>query len=375
MKCSYHPGYQVVLPDGHPFPIAKFPLLKERLLADGVLCLEDLLEPDLLDVETLALVHTREYLAKLESAGLSASEQRRLGMPWSEALWLRSRLASAGTLLAARQALVTGLSGNLAGGTHHAFADHGEGFCVLNDVAIAITKLRQEGVIRRAAVIDLDVHQGNGTAAIFEQDATVFTFSMHGERNYPSEKMRSTLDVGLPNGLDDAGYLAALRRHLPTVLDRACADIVFYLAGVDVASGDRYGKLALTEQGIRLRDREVIQSVRDRGIPLVIVLAGGYAESRSRTVELHTHVFREAVAYERRASGPAQPHSSEERSPQDADEAAAWMPRQHAATDRVIDESHQCDQPEGREIREQRPDVQGCGEEQHEDRQGEPAIE
>jgi acetoin utilization deacetylase AcuC-like enzyme len=299
MKCSYHPAYQVALPIGHPFPISKYPLLKNQLVAEGILVPMDLVEPEPLDLETLELVHTREYLDKLESSGLSAAEQRRLGLPWSEALWQRSRLASAGTLLAARIALEGGLAGNLAGGTHHAFADHGEGFCVLNDVAIAIVKLRAEGAIRRAAVIDLDVHQGNGTAAIFEGVNDVFTFSMHGERNYPLAKRRSSLDVPLKDGVADEEYLDTLQRHLPTVIDSAGADLVFYLAGVDVAAGDRYGKLALTEEGIRLRDHQVIEAVRSRGLPLAIVPAGGYAATRARTAELHAHAFREAVAYER----------------------------------------------------------------------------
>ncbi len=298
MKCVYHPSYQVALPPGHPFPMSKYSLLKDRLLAEGILAAGDILQPEPLDASTLELVHTREYLAKLVSSGLSAAEQRRLGLPWSEALWQRSRLASAGTLLAARAALDQGLAGNLAGGTHHAFADHGEGFCVLNDVAIAIRKLQAEGAIERAAIIDLDVHQGNGTAAIFEADEDVFTFSMHGERNYPLAKMRSNLDVPLKDGVGDAEYLDALRRHVPTVLDTANADIVFYLAGVDVAAGDRYGKLALTEEGVRQRDRRVIEAVRSRGLPLSIVLAGGYAPTRARTAELHAHAFREAAAYE-----------------------------------------------------------------------------
>jgi acetoin utilization deacetylase AcuC-like enzyme len=299
MKCSYHPAYQVALPIGHPFPISKYPLLKDQLVAEGVLAPIDILEPEPLDLETLELVHTREYLDKLESSGLSAAEQRRLGLPWSDALWQRSRLASAGTLLAARMALEGGIAGNLGGGTHHAFADHGEGFCVLNDVAIAIVKLRAEGAIRRAAVIDLDVHQGNGTAAIFEDVDEVFTFSMHGERNYPLAKRRSNLDVPLKDGVADDEYLDTLQRHLPTVIDAAGADLVFYLAGVDVAAGDRYGKLALTEEGIRLRDQQVIRAVRSRSLPLAIVPAGGYAATRARTAQLHAHAFREAVAYER----------------------------------------------------------------------------
>jgi acetoin utilization deacetylase AcuC-like enzyme len=300
MKCSYHPSYQVALPPGHPFPMSKYSLLKDRLLAENVLADADILEPKVLDAETAQLVHTRDYLDKLESSRLSAAEQRRLGMPWSEALWRRSRLASAGTLLAARAALKDGLAGNLAGGTHHAFADHGEGFCVLNDVAIAIRKLQTEQAIERAAIIDLDVHQGNGTASIFQDDERVFTFSMHGERNYPLAKMRSNVDVPLKDGTGDAEYLETLQRQLPAVLDSARADMAFYLAGVDVAAGDRYGKLALTEEGIRMRDQRVIEAVRGRGIPLVIVLAGGYAATRDRTAELHVHAFREAVAYEHR---------------------------------------------------------------------------
>ncbi|HEY2145634.1 MAG TPA: histone deacetylase [Steroidobacteraceae bacterium] len=280
--------------------MSKSALLKERLVAEAVLADGDFLQPEPLGIETLELAHSREYLLKLQTSSLSAAEQRRLGLPWSDALWQRSRLASGGTLCAARAALGSGLAGNLAGGSHHAFADHGEGFCVLNDVAVATLKLQSVGAIQRAVVIDLDVHQGNGTASIFEDSSDVFTFSMHGERNYPLAKMRSNLDVPLRDGVGDAEYLDELWLHLPNVLDSATADIAFYLAGVDVAAGDRYGKLALSEEGIRLRDRMVIEAVRDRHIPLVIVLAGGYAATVARTAELHAHAFREAVAYERR---------------------------------------------------------------------------
>jgi len=223
MKCAYHPGYQAPLPPGHAFPMSKYPLLKDLLCGEGLLTDADILTPEPLGIDTLALVHTRDYLEKLMTGALSAAEQRRLGLPWTAALWLRSRLAAAGTLLAARAALADGLAGNLAGGTHHAFADHAEGFCVLNDVAIAIVKLRTERLIERAVVIDLDVHQGNGTAAIFETDTAVFTFSMHGESNYPTAKMRSCLDIGLADGTGDEGYLDALDRNLPRVLDESSA--------------------------------------------------------------------------------------------------------------------------------------------------------
>jgi acetoin utilization deacetylase AcuC-like enzyme len=275
------------------------------ILADGTIDAADLVAPEPIDADSLALVHTPDYLEKLTGPGLSAAEQRLLGIPWSEALWMRSRLAVGGTLLAARAALADGLAANLAGGTHHAFADHGEGFCVLNDVAVAIARLRAERRIDRAVVIDLDVHQGNGTAAIFEGVEPVFTFSMHGGRNYPARKQRSSLDVPLDDGTGNEAYLYTLMRHLPSALDRARPDIAFYLAGVDVAAGDRYGRLALTDEGIRRRDRRVIEEVRERSIPLAIVLGGGYAATRLRTAELHALTFREAVAYERRGKAAA----------------------------------------------------------------------
>jgi acetoin utilization deacetylase AcuC-like enzyme len=302
MKCCYHTAYAVPLGQGHPFPMSKYPLLKDLLLAEGLIGEHDLVEPSPIECSVAARVHSEGYLAKLSDAALTDAEIRRLGLPWSEALWQRSRLAAAGTLLAARTALTEGLAANLAGGTHHAFADHGEGFCVLNDVAIAIAQLRAEDAIRRAVIIDLDVHQGNGTAAIFADSEDVFTFSMHGEKNYPATKMRSTLDVGLSDGIADEEYLATLGRYLPEVLERAAADIAFYVAGVDVVTGDRYGKLALSEEGLRAREQAVIRAVRSRGLPLVIVLAGGYAPTRERTAELHAHVIREACAYERSAS-------------------------------------------------------------------------
>jgi acetoin utilization deacetylase AcuC-like enzyme len=301
----YHPAYEVPLSPSHPFPMSKYPQLLAQLLAEKIIDAGDLMEPEPLGMPFLELVHTREYLHKLATAALSDAEIRRLGLPWSEALWQRSILAASGTLLAARTALCDGLAANLAGGTHHAFADHGEGFCVLNDVALALAKLRAEGAIERGAVIDLDVHQGNGTAAIFEHVEEVFTFSMHGERNYPAAKMRSTLDVPLRDGTGDAEYLEKLAANLPMVLERSAPQIAFYLAGVDVVAGDRYGRLALSEQGVAQRDRFVIETVRRRAIPLVIVLAGGYAATRQRTAELHTHVFRAAAEFSVADTGAA----------------------------------------------------------------------
>jgi acetoin utilization deacetylase AcuC-like enzyme len=300
VKCCYHPAYEVPLSPNHPFPMSKYPLLKAKLLAEGLIATADLIQPAPLAPADLERVHTAAYLEKLRTSTLSALEVRRLGLPWSEALWQRSLLACAGTLCASRMALEQGVAANLAGGTHHAFADHGEGFCVLNDVAVAAVTLRSEGRLRRAAIIDLDVHQGNGTAAIFADTPEVFTFSVHGERNYPTQKMRSSLDVPLPNGAGDDDYMGALKLYLPQVLEQSRPELAFYLAGVDVATGDRYGKLALSDEGIFRRDRYVMQQLQEAGIPTVIVLGGGYATTRERTAELHVYVFRAAIERERR---------------------------------------------------------------------------
>jgi acetoin utilization deacetylase AcuC-like enzyme len=296
MRLAYHPDYFVPLPPGHPFPMGKYPLLRERLASAGLLDEAELLVPREAALEDLARVHTPDYLGRLEAGTLDSAEVRRIGVPWSAALWRRSRLATQGTIEAARAALEDGLAGNLAGGTHHAFADHGEGFCVLNDVAVAIRLLQAERRITSALVVDLDVHQGNGTAAIFEGDPEVYTFSMHGERNYPARKMNSRLDVGLADGMGDEEYLDLLERHLAAILGGFAPDIVFYLAGVDPARGDRYGRLVLSDDGIRRRDAFVLRSCRDRDLPTVITLAGGYAPTPERTAELHSIVFREAVA-------------------------------------------------------------------------------
>ncbi len=296
MRLAYHKDYFVPLPPSHPFPMAKYPLLFERLCRDGLVRDVSLIEPAEVDLEELRLVHTDEYLERLATGSLDAAAVRKLGVPWSAALWRRSRLAARGTLEAARAALDDGLAGNLAGGTHHAFPGHGEGFCVLNDVAVGIRVLQRERRIRRALVVDLDVHQGNGTAAIFEGDAEVFTFSMHGERNYPTRKMRSTLDVGLADGVQDDDYLTVLERHLAAIVTEFTADLVFYLAGVDPVQGDRYGRLRLTDDGLRRRDRRVLETCKQAGLPVVITIAGGYAPTPERTAELHAIVFEEAHA-------------------------------------------------------------------------------
>jgi acetoin utilization deacetylase AcuC-like enzyme len=275
--------------------MVKYTLVYDRLRETGLLPAANIMLPEEATRADLERVHEKDYLDRLFGEGLSATEQRAIGVPWSPRLLRRSRLAVQGTILAAEAALEQGRGGNLAGGTHHAFADHGEGFCVLNDIAVAIRRLQHQKRIERALVIDLDVHQGNGTAAIFEGDDSVFTFSMHGERNYPSRKMRSSLDVGLPDGIDDDAYLSTLEINLPKLIENFSPDVVFYLAGVDVAAGDRYGRFNLSDDGIRARDRCVLDWTRRHGLPLAITLAGGYSPNPVRTAMLHTIVFEEAM--------------------------------------------------------------------------------
>lgn len=299
---SYHPDYVMALPPTHAFPMRKYECLQAILCAEGLLGPSNEHRPDEVGWETLALVHDESYLAKLRDGTLSAEEQRRIGMEWSPRLVRRARLAVQGTIDAAKAALRvrTRMAANLAGGTHHALRDAGEGYCTLNDVAVASRVLQRDHGLARIVVIDLDVHHGNGTAAIFGGDRSVYTFSMHGAKNFPLKKPPSTLDVPLPDGMTDGAYLATLAENLPRVLDEARPEFAFYLAGVDVAAGDRFGRLALTEQGIAARDRMVIEAVTGLGIPLCLTLSGGYATgadgrtSSERTAELHAITHREA---------------------------------------------------------------------------------
>ncbi len=292
VRAFFHPGYETPLPEGHPFPMSKFSRLRRILVAEGICRDHDLQQPEEVDLELLQPVHTPSYLGRLASGTLTRAEERRLGLPWSAALWRRSRLAVSGTIGAARLALEDGVAANLAGGTHHALPDAGEGFCVLNDVAAAVHRIRDEGRAERFLVVDLDVHQGNGTAACLRSDDRAFTFSMHGERNFPLRKTPSDLDIGLPDHAGDLAYLEALRSHLDAVVDRSRPDLAFYLAGVDVVVGDRYGRLALTREGLRERDRFVVETLRRRGVPFVLLLAGGYARTAELTADLHATVHR-----------------------------------------------------------------------------------
>jgi acetoin utilization deacetylase AcuC-like enzyme len=291
--CDRHP---VPLPPGHRFPATKYPLLREQLLAEGTLREDELQQAPLATPEELLLVHTPGYVEALSRGTLTAAEERKLGFPWSELLVLRSRASVGGTLAAARAALSDGVAGNLAGGTHHAFAAHGEGYCVFNDHAVTARVLQQEGRISRALVVDLDVHQGNGTASIFAGDDSVFTFSMHGERNFPFHKARSSRDVELRDGCGDAEYLELLERHLPLVLEAADADLLLYQGGVDPLAEDALGRLRLTHEGLRARDRVVLTAARERDLPVVLTLGGGYARPIALSVEAHAGTWREAKA-------------------------------------------------------------------------------
>ena len=284
--------YAFPLPDGHRFPIAKYQLLREQILTTGIATPESLREPDRVERDDLLLVHTADYVDRFIEGRLTAAELRRLGFPWSRSLVERSLRAVGGTCEAAVAALDDGIAMNLAGGTHHAFPDHGEGFCVFNDVAVAIRMLQRAGRIRRAAIVDLDVHQGNGTNAIFGGDDSVFTFSMHGGRNYPFHKVAGSLDVELPDGTRDEEYLDQLVRHLPDVLSRSQPDLVVYLAGADPHEGDALGRLRLSFDGLARRDSFVIHLCREVGLPVTITIAGGYGRSIDDTVRIHTETAR-----------------------------------------------------------------------------------
>ncbi len=294
MRVSFHPDYTVPLPEGHPFPMRKFAALHDILLAEGLITLADVMPPEEAAWADLRLVHTEDYLTQLATGTLSPKAERRLGVPWSHAMLHRSRLSVQGTLNAAKAALDDGIAANLAGGTHHAFPDHGEGYCVMNDVAISARALHRDGHVRRVLIIDLDVHQGNGTAETLSGDAWATTFSMHGERNYPWRKPPSTRDVDLPDGLGDDAYCDVLASHLPSLFDEARPDLVFYLAGVDPLAGDRFGRLALTRDGLGRRDAAVLEAAYRRGVPIVLTLSGGYAKTPEITADCHAIVHREA---------------------------------------------------------------------------------
>ncbi len=296
MYALYSDHYVIELPAHHTFPIQKYRLIREQLLAEGTLSPDELLEPTQAAPTDVRLVHTREYWVQLTAGTLPAGTIRRIGLPWSEALVRRSRASVQGTLTAARIAIRDRIAFNLAGGTHHAFPDRGEGYCILNDIAIAVRCLQRDGWMQRMAIIDCDVHQGNGTAAIFAGDPDVYTFSLHGANNYPLVKVPGSLDIGVPDGTGDAEYLRILDQVVPMILTDFRPGLVFYLAGVDPHERDRLGRLRLTHQGLRLRDELVLRACRDAGIPVAVTLGGGYGQDIQDTVAAHCHTVRAARA-------------------------------------------------------------------------------
>jgi acetoin utilization deacetylase AcuC-like enzyme len=296
MLAFYSDTFVLPLPDTHRFPMSKYRRLRERLVDERVLAASDLIVPEPVGWDDLRLVHSPGYVDAVATGTLAADLQRRIGFPWSPEMVERSRRSVGATLDAARRALDgDGVSANLAGGTHHAFSDRGEGYCVFNDVAVAVRVLQRDGAIERALVVDCDVHQGNGTAAIFRGDASVFTLSLHGAKNFPFRKEESDLDVTFEDGAGDDQYLATLAEVVPRALDAHRPDIVFYLAGADPYEGDRLGRLRLTIEGLATRDHRVFGACAARTLPVAVTMSGGYAPDVEAIVTIHLNTIKEAV--------------------------------------------------------------------------------
>jgi len=287
MRLWTHDRWRFPLPERHRFPIDKYALLRERVIADGTVAAADVLEPPPVPWAWIEAVHDGALVARIRDGELTLREARGLGLPWSPELVERGRRAVAGSVEAARHAVEHGLGMNLGGGTHHAGRDFARGYCLFNDVGVALARLRAEGLARRALVVDCDVHQGDGTAQLFTDDEETFTLSLHGARNYPFQRIPSDLDVDLVTGTGDAGYLAALDEALDVAIPAARADLAFYLAGADPWEGDRLGRLALTKEGLRTRDELVLDRLRAAGAAVCVVLAGGYAEDVRDTVDIN----------------------------------------------------------------------------------------
>jgi acetoin utilization deacetylase AcuC-like enzyme len=289
MTLFYSDVFVLPLPSHHRFPMGKYVRLRSRLLASGEFAEEDFRVPEAASDTELCRAHCADYLRRVATGALDAAELRAIGFPWSERMVERSRRSSGATLAAAREALTRGWSANLAGGTHHAFRDRGEGFCVFNDAAVAARAMQVEAGLQRVAIVDCDVHQGNGTASIFAGDDSVFTFSIHGARNFPFSKEASDLDIELADGTGDDEYLWHLERGLDETLERSRPQLAIYLAGADPYEDDRLGRLALTKRGLARRDELVLGTLAARGIPVAIAMAGGYARDIEDSVEIHAN--------------------------------------------------------------------------------------
>lgn len=292
LRLAYSEDFPLPLPEGHKFPFRKYVLVRQQLEYEGAIRNDQLFTPEFVDDSVIALAHSAAWWERAKAQQLDPKEYRRIGFPNVPELVWRSLSSASGTVRAAEQALEDGAGMNLAGGTHHSFWDKGEGFCLLNDIAIAARYLLDRGHIKKALVVDLDVHQGNGTASIFQDDPRVFTFSMHCKDNYPFRKEKSDLDVELVAFADDQRYLNALKEHIPRLLEEFGPDIVFYQAGVDILATDRLGKLNISREACRERDHMVISNCRERNLPLVVVMGGGYGERFSPIVNAHCETYK-----------------------------------------------------------------------------------
>ena len=295
MKVAFSPVYSYNrLPDGHRFPMEKYDLLPQQLLHEGTLTELDFFAPGFLTEEEILRTHTVDYWTRLKTGTLSKQEIRAMGFPYHESLISRGRYISKGTVECAYHVLNEGIALNIAGGTHHAYADRGEGFCIFNDFAITANELLYHQTVKQILIIDLDVHQGNGTAKIFENRPEVFTFSMHGANNYPLKKESSDLDVGVPDKIEDAGYIATLKQYLEPTIDKVQPDIIFYLSGVDILTTDKLGRLGVSIQGCKKRDEMVFEACHHRQIPVVASMGGGYSVHIKDIIEAHANTFRVA---------------------------------------------------------------------------------
>lgn len=294
MKIVYDPMYAHPLPEGHRFPMLKYELIPEQLLYEGTVSAADLFSPQPCTDDILLLTHDGDYLAKLKEQRLSDREQRKIGFPQSPELTLRELIITQGTIDCCHHAMRDGVAFNVAGGTHHAYRDRGEGFCLLNDMATAANYLLSKNLHNRILIIDLDVHQGNGTAKIFEAVEEVFTFSMHGAHNYPFHKEESDLDIPLPDGIMDQEYLSLLNVNLEKILQHFKPDFAFYLSGVDILSTDKFGKLKITTEGCRERDEIVFRKLSEKSIPCAVAMGGGYSPDIRHIVDAHCNTYRTA---------------------------------------------------------------------------------
>ncbi len=298
MRVFYCDHFEVVLPPKHRFPMHKYGLLRERLAGEGILREEDLAPATTAPLEDLFAVHDAGYVQGFLEGNLPRKVVQRIGFPWSEEMVMRSLGSVGSTLAAVDAALEDGLSGTLAGGTHHAYRDFGSGYCVFNDLAVAARRVLDRGAVQRVLIFDVDVHQGDGTASIFEDDPRVFTCSIHGERNFPSRKQRSDLDVPLPDDTGDEAYLAALDGALDEAMERSRPELVLYQGGVDVLAVDRLGRMALSERGVEERDRRALARFRGEGLPVALTLGGGYADPVEASVSAYAGTYRVARALE-----------------------------------------------------------------------------